>query len=60
MEQSDSSKTNRAKLDSHANNYCAGVNTSTPFTYLEETISISPFIDEYSPLKDILEALYFG
>jgi hypothetical protein len=47
-----SSKTNRSELDSHADTCCAGVNT-TPFAFSEETVSVSPFIDEYSPMKDV-------
>jgi hypothetical protein len=39
-------------LDSHADTCCAGINT-VPFPYSEETVSISPFINNYSLLKDV-------
>jgi hypothetical protein len=48
----DSSKSNRAELDSHADTCCAGINT-IPFSYSEETVTVSPFLDAYTPLKEI-------
>jgi hypothetical protein len=49
---SSTNKSNRSELDSHADTCCAGINT-VPFAYSEETVSVSPFIDDYSPLKNV-------
>jgi hypothetical protein len=43
---------NRAELDSHADTCVAGSNTSLLW-YTDHSVSVSPFIGEYKPLKDI-------
>jgi hypothetical protein len=43
---------NRSELDSHAYTCLAGTNT-VPLGFTDETVSIAPFIGEYSPLKDV-------
>jgi hypothetical protein len=43
---------NRSELDSHADTYVAGSNT-TPLWYSDQCVSVSPFIGEYSPIKDV-------
>lgn len=48
----DSNKNSRSELHTHADTCCVGANT-TPFTYSEETVSVPPFIDSYSPAKDV-------
>jgi hypothetical protein len=50
--QTASDKRNRAELDSHADTCCAGINT-VPFSYSEETVTVSPFLDAYTPLKKV-------
>jgi hypothetical protein len=42
----------RSELDSHADTCVAGANT-TLLWYTDHTVSVSPFIGEYKPLKDI-------
>ena len=43
---------NRTELDSHADTCVAGANT-IPLWFTDETVSVAPFIGEYSPLKDV-------
>jgi hypothetical protein len=48
----DHSDENRAELDSHADTCVDGANT-IPLWFTEHHASVSPFIGEYKPLKDI-------
>jgi hypothetical protein len=44
--------TGRSELDSHADTCVAGSNT-IPLWYTDQVVSVSPFIGEYQPLRDI-------
>jgi hypothetical protein len=44
--------TGRSELDSHADTCVVGSNTM-PLWYTDQIVSVSPFIGEYQPLKDI-------
>jgi hypothetical protein len=41
-----------SELDSHADTCCTGPNTE-PFSYSDETVNVSPFSEDYKPMKDI-------
>jgi hypothetical protein len=43
---------NRAELDSHADTCVAGANT-VPLWFTDQTVNVSPFIGEYTPIGDI-------
>ena len=48
----ESNDTGRSDLDSHADTCVAGSNT-IPLRYTDQKVSVSPFIGEYQPIRDI-------